>query len=157
MQPALWLRHALLTSAVGSTGLAIIRTHNDNASGNDLFSAATCGADPPSWAKHVLLCMSHQHHLALLTLFGDPFALSFVGTLLNISGLLHMGTYMLKMGLAVRRSLASPGCLCIECGRPPPQYVRFRSELMAYHMVHSVSKKKKKKKKKKRTKKKKKK
>ena len=67
-QPTMRFKTALLDVAVATPGgLGFDIDQTDNASGNELYFAAACAKDNPSWVKDRVLCLNHQNHHCVMT------------------------------------------------------------------------------------------
>ncbi len=124
-------KNALLRRTIQCSGLCADIDQTDAASGVDLFYAATCKVDPVEYAKTRLVCMSHQHHIAMMLLFGGVLALQWIGTLFNIAMLLRMGTYMVRLVLHVP-SFMDQSRFIVEQGEPSQKDIDLVAELQEY-------------------------
>ena len=135
MQPVLEFKKALLDAAAENGGVGVDLEQTDNASGNDLFFAATTMVDNPDWAKDRQICLNHQSHHCLLTVVKDVFGTQLVGTLYTLTSFLRMGTYLLRCVLALKHFLApAAGHFVVSESRIPESDQEFSRALKSYIM-----------------------
>ena len=127
---------ALLNAAGADLAIALDLWTNDNASGNDRLFAAGEAIDPREWARQVFLCLNHQHHIALMSLFSGPYELKFFGSLHGLATFCRMGVHMLTLSLSLGLFLREPGRLVVHQGTPTECDKQFVEELIDFMVQH---------------------
>jgi len=129
-------KHALLNRTAASGGLPFDLNQSDNASGNDLYHAATCLKDPATWIKDQQICMNHQTQHSIIIFVVVTFGMQVVSALYTIVAFISMGTHLVRCLLALPGLLSTPGAVTVIDGAPSDADKLFATELIDYMVTN---------------------